>query len=1188
MPCAMNEIPIPVTSAPADSPLVSVIVSTYNAERFLAGALESLEQQTIADRLEVIVIDSGSTQNERAIIEEFQIRHNNIRYFRTERETIYQAWNRGIKLARGKYITNANTDDRHRIDALEVMFRELEEHPDIALVYADTAVTFEENQTFDSVAPDGYHLRPDYTPEIMLTGCHMGPQPMWRRALHEELGYFREDQRAAGDYDFWCRVALRHPLKHIPQTLGLYYENPQGICNSDKELCACEARAITESYRGLLPDPPLVPAVQSNHHKVTGAFANIVMITFNRLAFTRQSIASVIKYTDFPYVLTVVDNASKDGSREYLQLLHDQGVIDNLVLLEENVGLAKASNLALHQEPDAPYCLKMDNDIVYRKPGWLGDMVRAIDKSPSVGVIAYNFEPTSYPVSLVDGIPLRIKPNGSLGGGCVLIPHRTWELLGDWCEDYGLYGEEDRDYALRVSLAGLLNAYMVDENIGDHLPAGKAAVISPSTLAASDGLEEHNDADYRHWKDEQRGKILTLMGAWERNEFAYSSGRRPLRVVSGFVAERDGAKGASGRSRSGAARGFGLMAGVVTKRLAVSMKKANRLLQAARQNLRGGNKLVVLTAVLRTLRNGGLGALRKKGLHFLNQTVNYQKWCALYDHLNKEDKRMISERIGEMPYKPTFSVLMPVYNPEPEHLEQAINSVLAQLYPHWELCIADDASNDSRIAPLIDHFCQQDSRIKATYRKERGHISAATNTCLAMAKGEFIALLDHDDILAPHALYMAAQALNHFPDLSLIYSDEDKINSIGMRSWPHFKSDWNPDLMRSQNAVNHFGIYRTTIVREIGCFRIGTEGCQDWDLALIVSERIPTAQIRHLPYVLYHCRITRNSTALSTAAKNLVVKSGQKVLEDHLARMGVVADVLPQYGACFRVKYPLVNPPPVAVLSRFTTNPALERLIRSLTNNTDYHDLSLYLVIDTAQRQELDSLKPLAQAHNLRLKLVNCLPEMNSTQQINHAVTAAEQPVICLLDPECVPSKPDWLTELVSHAIRPEIGAAGAKLINPDGTIHHGGFILGLGRERVAGAAYEGASKSERGIGGRAVLIQNYSAVTATCMAFRRDVFFEVGGFDPVFLPDHFGDVDFCLRLGKLGYRILWTPFAELLWHGAKQKPSVKPEAARLMRSRWQAQLDNDPAHNPNLSLDNPFPTLATAPRVPRCSSYHA
>jgi len=634
-----------------------------------------------------------------------------------------------------------------------------------------------------------------------------------------------------------------------------------------------------------------------------------------------------------------------------------------------------------------------------------------------------------------------------------------------------------------------------------------------------------------------------------------------------------------------ASHGF-LESRAVVKKLVMAARKFGRLLHAARKNLRGGSKTVALKEALQVLRSGGLGALRGKALYFLNQTVTYGKWVALYDRLSDEDRRHIAERIGTMPYQPTFSVLMPVYNPEPAHLEQAIESVLAQLYPHWELCIVDDASEDSGIAPLIDFYCRRDSRIKAICRSERGHISAASNSCLGMATGEFVALLDHDDLLVPHALYLAAQVLNYRSDLSLIYSDEDKINASGVRFWPHFKPDWNADLMRSENAINHLGIYRSAVVREVGGFRSGVEGCQDWDLALRVSERIPVSQIHHLPYVLYHWRITPQSTSVSTASKQYVTIAGKKVLDDHLKRMSVDADVLPLYGAYFRVKYRLGISPPVAIVSRFASQQTLRRLIDSLTKGTAYPDLTLYLLMDAEHQQYLAQIVSMAQSHNLKLVPVACKAGTNSCERINHAASLIDQPLICLLDPECVPSDPGWLTELTSHAMRPEIGAVGAKLINPDGSVCYAGTILGMGQSRVAGIAYRGASKGERGTGGRAVLIQNYSSVAAECLLFRRAVLHEADGFDPSFSLDAYGDVDFCLRLGGLGYRVLWTPFAELVWHGSAQDAPDKIEAAKVMRSRWQKKLDNDPAHNPNLSLENSFPMLASAPRVPRCSAY--
>lgn len=1182
----MDTIPVPETFDFSDDPLVSVLVSTYNAERLIQGALESLEQQTIASRIEIIVIDSGSPQDEKRIVEQFQSRYDNIRYLRTERESVYQAWNRGLQLARGRYLTNANTDDRHRSDALQVLVSELENDADIALVYADSAVTFEENMTFDAAMPSGYHLRPAYNQKIMLTGCHMGPQPMWRRSIHDELGYFRDDLRSAGDYEFWCRIALRRQLKHVPQTLSLYYENPQGICNSDKALSAREARHVAQSFQGLLPEPSLELLTPNKPHKGSGAFVNIGVITYNRLEFTRQAITSVLKYTDFPYVLTVVDNASKDGTRDYLKEMQQKGLIDNLILLDENVGVAKASNLAWHQEPGASHYLKFDNDIVIRKPGWLGTMVRVADQVPRIGVLAYNFEPVSYPLSHVEGVAVRVKPIGNLGGACILVPQRTRELLGVWCEDYGLYGEEDRDYGFRVSMAGRMNAYMEDEDVGDHLPAGKAAVISAVTLTATDGQEERNEAHYRQWKDQQRERHLKVLGAWERNQYAYSNGLRPLYVESRFVTEGKVAVSTVAAAESVFIQNSALMFKLVLRKLIVTAKKMGRLLQAARQDLGGGNKLTALFALLRTLRSGGLCALRTKTLYFLNQTVNYGKWVALYDTLTDEDKRQISERIQTMDWQPTFSVLMPVYKPQLKHLQQAIESVLAQFYPSWELCIADDASDDASVTALVASYCQRDARIRSIKREERGHISAASNSCLAIASGEFIALLDHDDLLAPHALYMAAQALNHRTDLSLIYSDEDKINPRGVRTWPQFKSDWNVDLMRSQNAVNHVGIYRRSIVRSIGGFRTGVEGCQDWDLALRVSESIPTSQILHLPYVLYHWRVTRESTAISTASKQYVLKAGKKVLEDHLQRLKLDAEVLPQYGAYFRVRYRLPSPPPVAIISWVADRSTLERLVHSLTTGTAYGALTLYLLMEAGQRAVMNSIISMAQQRDLKLVLVDCIAGTSSSNRINHTLSDLEESVIGLLDPNCTPTEPEWLTELVSHAMRPDIGIVGPKLVNPDGSVWSAGTILGMGQRRVGDAAYRGASRTERGSGGRAVLSQNYSAVAGQCMVFRHAIWLETDGFDPVLPLDEYGDIDFCLRAGELGYRILWTPYAELICHGSPQGAPGGLEAAKTMRSKWSKKLDDDPAHNANLSLSNPFPMLAPAPRVPRCSAY--
>jgi glycosyltransferase involved in cell wall biosynthesis len=591
-------------------------------------------------------------------------------------------------------------------------------------------------------------------------------------------------------------------------------------------------------------------------------------------------------------------------------------------------------------------------------------------------------------------------------------------------------------------------------------------------------------------------------------------------------------------------------------------------------------------AAIAELREGGLAGINAKARYFFNQTISYRWWISRNDVLTDKDCQRIVLRIGAMSYRPVFSVLMPVHNPSVAHLRLAIASVAAQIYPNWQLCIADDASDDPCIAQTIDSFCQEDSRIKFIRRLRRGHISVASNSCLELAQGEFVALLDHDDMLAPQALYMAALALNHRSDLSMIYSDEDKINDNGTRTWPHFKPDWNPDLMRSQNAVNHLCVYRTALVRAIGGFRLGVEGCQDWDLALRVSEKIKSSGILHLPYVLYHWRITTQSTALGTGPKEYVSEAGRRVLIDHIQRMGEQADVVPIYGSYFRVRYRLDAPPSVAVISQIGTLSAMKRLVKSLTKDTDYPDLTLVLLTSANRRHNLSEIALIAESSRLKLVLLGCEDDSSLCEQINHAVLSTTQPAICFFDPECVPSANGWLIELVSHAMRPTIGAAGPKLLNPNGTVHSAGTVLGLGRNRIARPTYAGTPKSNRGPAGRAGLIQNYSAISARCMVFRREVFMEAKGFDGELPMVDFGDVDFCLRVGELGYRVIWTPFAELVWSGSTSESQGSTNAIGFLRARWRQKLCADPAHNPNLSLDMSLPILASVPRVPHCSAY--
>ncbi len=256
-------------------------------------------------------------------------------------------------------------------------------------------------------------------------------------------------------------------------------------------------------------------------------FVNIGMVTFNRLEFTRCAIDALLAHTKCPYVLTVVDNRSSDGTRDYLKELQGRGKIKNVILLDENEGVARASNRAWRAEPEAAYYLKLDNDIVVQKDDWLKAMVNVLGRVPFLAAVGYNVEPVSYPITEVNGVRIRIVKK-NIGGACFLIPQRTQRLLGYWCEDYGRYGEEDADYCERIGLLGLLQAYMEDESMLYHLPAGKAAVIDPQTLVARDGIEEHEQSDYRTFKDLQRSRVIKYEMLFKHNREGYYTFRKPF------------------------------------------------------------------------------------------------------------------------------------------------------------------------------------------------------------------------------------------------------------------------------------------------------------------------------------------------------------------------------------------------------------------------------------------------------------------------------------------------------------------------------------------------------------------------------------------------------------------------------------------------------------------------------------
>lgn len=565
---------------------------------------------------------------------------------------------------------------------------------------------------------------------------------------------------------------------------------------------------------------------------------------------------------------------------------------------------------------------------------------------------------------------------------------------------------------------------------------------------------------------------------------------------------------------------------------------------------------------------------------------NYPAWIRRYDTLSRADRNWIRSDINSFAKRPLISILMPVYNPELTSFRRAITSVRAQAYQQWQLCIVDDASTDASVSREIERWARRDKRIVAARHEQNQHISATSNDALALATGEFVALLDQDDELAETALYFAAREVNCDPQLRLIYTDEDKLDARGHRGDPHFKPDWNPDLFTSQNYISHLTFYATELVRDVGGFRRGFEGAQDYDLTWRCIEQLGPREIRHIPHVLYHWRASGGSAAAAAQAKPYAIDAARRVVQEHFERSAVKVKVEPAREIYHRARYALPADPPLVsiIIPTRDRRELLQRTIDSVFDKTEYPRFEL-IVVDNDSR-EADTTEYLATlARNHRARVLPVGGPFNFSRLNNVGVSQARGELIALVNNDVEVITGDWLSEMVSHALRPEIGAVGARLRYPDRTIQHAGVILGAGG--IGNHAHVGI-RDEPGYFSRAHLIQNFSAVTAACMVLRKDVYEQVGGFDEVHLGVAFNDVDLCLRIVEAGYRIVYTPYAELIHYESASRgfEDTHEKRARFtaenefMHAKWRDKIENDPAYNPNLSLGAKLFALASPPRV--------
>ncbi|HFU5975692.1 TPA: glycosyltransferase family 2 protein, partial [Enterococcus faecium] len=566
-------------------------------------------------------------------------------------------------------------------------------------------------------------------------------------------------------------------------------------------------------------------------------------------------------------------------------------------------------------------------------------------------------------------------------------------------------------------------------------------------------------------------------------------------------------------------------------------------------------------------------AIRRVKLELKPGSIDYAEWISRHEKPDLKEQRKEAQGFA---YRPLISILMPVYNVEIKWLEKCIDSVLDQTYDHWELCISDDASTDPAIRKCLESYQAKDDRIKVVFRKENGHISLATNSALEIAEGEFIALLDNDDELPPFALYEVAKVLNVHPELDVIYSDEDKIDADGNRFDPHFKADWSPDTLMGNNYISHLGVYRTSIVKELGGFRKGYEGSQDYDLVLRVTEQIPADHIYHIDRVLYHWRTIPGSTASNGEAKSYIYDSGVKALTDALSRRNIKGSVRPgRISGFYEIAYDVLQEDLVSVI--IPTKNGYEDLktcVDSIIEKTSYSNYEIIIADNGSTDPKMQELFA-EYKHQLKDRFIVELIDIpfNYSRINNLAAEKANGKYFLFLNNDTEVIEPDWMTVMVSYAQFDRIGCVGAKLFYPDDTTQHAGVLLGIGG--VAGHALNNYDRTHCGYFGRLVIDVNYLAVTAACMMVKAADFNAVNGFDET-LEVAFNDVDLCLKVYELGRYNVYAHQAELYHFESKSRGyEDTPEKQRRfageikkMQDKWPSYIAHDPFYNDNLTKE--------------------
>ena len=1179
----------------AEKPLISIVIPVYNVdEQWLRKCVDSMRDQWYSNWELCLADDHSSNGSVRTLLKDISASDPRIHaVFREKNGGIAAATNSAIELAKGQYIGFMDNDDELAPNALYEVVVAINSDPTIDFIYTDEDKITEKGIRFDPF------FKPDFSPHLLLSHNYITHFVTVSRALLQKVGGLNPAFDGSQDYDFVLRATEQaKKVHHIPQIMYHWRTLSSSVAGDPRsKMYAYKAgKSALENAlerRGIDGNVSMLDNLGTYKIDYHGEIPSVAVVASG---YSKEKLHELEDRTDYPRVKFVPTGGK---SRDEVACGCDE---DLLVFLDRK------------SPKRADWLIEMVNYIRDNKVGVVGGKI--MDDQGRVANVGVTLR------AMKAGRPFEMRGDWDQGIGyyfrdllprdmfavtedCMVTRRQDFERMRGFDESLPA-GLQGIDYCARLQqehgLTTLWQPYslFVDktENLTeisrddlDRYLAAHQDLVDPFASAFFPSLEPGHapvEGSIDQILISSDSSAITVTG-WAADLEAHEPAlidispdenvrlekmervlrpdvnmamAMPIDSELGFKVRIGLPNGLAAFRAERPALVFSGPSGQVSMALKVPHSRA---MSRFEDLLRRAAAIRHPRRLARRISDRFLAPRRQKKA--------YRKLIARTEHY---DRAVVESNIEGFAYKPLISILVPVYNVEPRWLRACVDSVRNQYYSNWELCLADDCSTDPRVAEVLKQLSTEDERIKVVFRTENGHISRATNSALDVATGEFIALVDNDDELPPQALFEVVKRLNAKPETDLVYSDEDKVDEQGHRFDPHFKPDYEPDLLLSTNYISHLGVYRRSIVNKIGGFRTGYEGSQDYDMLLRFIEQTESSRIQHIAKVLYHWRTLPTSTASSSGAKDYASEAGVRALRSAMGRRGIDAEVVSAGpSGIYDVHYGIDSSALVSVIIPTKDGyDNIERCMDSLIGKTQYPNYEV-LIADNGSRNP--AMKKLYARYKERLgdrfRVLELDIPFNFSRINNLAAREARGEYLLFLNDDTQVISPLWMTRMVSFAQLQRVGVVGAKLYYPVNTIQHAGIVLGLGG--VAGHIMVGTPRTHLGYFGRLVENVNYYAVTAACCMVKAKDFQAVSGFDED-LAIAYNDVDLCARIhDQLGKDNVWAHEAELyhfesVTRGSdakdKQKRARLERESEVFRRKHVEAVENDPYYNPNLS----------------------